>query len=623
MITKDTSLYSDLFNKANNLLGYTSESRDYINNIDEYFQNLGRIREELEKQGILNDISYFMLPIDEPLFEINANTRTIKIPDEFKNGISVQGDEVAETIFFSIDRYYDTTDFYDDYIVPVIQWKYADENGPGAYHLSATTGKAVIEDLSSKTGGTIKVVFGWPVSSEVTYRAANIQFSVRFYTIVDENNKLITEWEKYSDGTLEYSFSTLNAVTKINPSLEVKMDEGNFSYHNKNHLLWKRMRNSKPADLNLQAIAPIIEYFKPEAGSIADLDESNQLTMAFKAAYPSGTVASRLNEQIYEVWRIDHEDNEEIVATGIAPSIYEDINSEDFGITHFETKDTIRNSTDVYYQKVVDENDNETYIVYDEQELIKGLFKKAQTYVVDKAGKYKVKVINAINDTNRAFNETKTFEIALPAIPTIGGANDKYNNYILRFKVDNEGVSTGEIEPVVLSLTAIDNDNGIALKYNWYRAETEDGSKVLLTTTPKDIIDYSVSQPGYYFLEAINTRNNAEAKVMSSKGIRVTYPATEPNNFNYFWGNDENYQLNIGDRDTVAVGAFTIYPEADRYDSFQYEWYRVGEDKTILSNTNTIKLNNNDIGQAYYCKVSSIFNGDRSAAVSTKQFTVV
>jgi hypothetical protein len=30
-----------------------------------------------------------MLPLDEPLFEINANTRLIKIPDEFKTGISV------------------------------------------------------------------------------------------------------------------------------------------------------------------------------------------------------------------------------------------------------------------------------------------------------------------------------------------------------------------------------------------------------------------------------------------------------------------------------------------------------------------------------------------------------
>ena len=249
MITKDTSLYSELFEKANNLLGYTEDNELYIKDIDMYFRNLGYIAERAN-----GDISYFMLPIEEPLFEINANTRNIAIPDEFKNGISVQGDEIAETIFFSIDRYFDTTDFYSDYIVPVVQWKYADEKD---YHLSATTGKVVIEDKNSKTGGTIKVVFGWPVSSEVTERATNIQFGVRFYTIVNEAGELITNPADYADGTLEYSFSTLNALTRINPSLEVKLDSGDFDYVNKTDLIWKRMRNSSPADLNLQAIMPI------------------------------------------------------------------------------------------------------------------------------------------------------------------------------------------------------------------------------------------------------------------------------------------------------------------------------------------------------------------------------
>ena len=238
MITKDTSLYNELFDKANALLGLSKEDKNYIKNIDSYFLKLGDIKDAL---GEDIDISYFMLPIDEPLFEINANTRLIKIPDEFKNGISVQGDEIAETIFFSIDRYFDTTDFYDDFIVPVVQWKYADETGEGAYHLSATTGKAVIEDQNSITGGKIKVVFGWPISSEVTEKAKNIQFGVRFYTIVDESGNLIENWDQYADGTLEYSFSTLNATTKINPSLAADLRGGNFQWIDKNALIWARM----------------------------------------------------------------------------------------------------------------------------------------------------------------------------------------------------------------------------------------------------------------------------------------------------------------------------------------------------------------------------------------------
>lgn len=623
MITKDNiSLYKDLFDKANKLLkqsGLLPED-PHINNIDEYFQHLGYIRAALEKQGAFNDISYFMLPLDEPLFEINANTRTIKIPDEFKNGISVQGDEVAETIFFSIDRYYDTTDFYDDYIIPVIQWKYADENGPGAYKLSAATGKIVMEDLNSDIGGTIKVVFGWPISSDVTERAEKIQFSVRFYTMIDrDTGELITNQDKFSEGELEYSFSTLNAITKINPSLNVSMD-GSTSYSDKNYLLWKRMRNSKPADLNLQAISPIIDYFTPEAGTMADLNENGKLTLRVKAAYPSGTFESRLGQQLYEIFRLDHS-NEELYDSGIAPSFDDtDINNENFDVDYIEVdpKKESQNSTIIYYQKIDD-----VYIPYKDSGLIPGLFKRVYTYKVDRAGKYYVKVTNILSDTNKASHQSGMFEIALPAIPTVGSVNDKYNNYILRYQVDEDGIPTQEVIPEELSLTVIDNDDGIALKYRWWKAETENSEKIKLNEIPNDMVEFNVFEPGYYFLEAINTRNNETVSKMSEYGIRVTYPATEPDNFTYFWGSDENYQLEIKDKDTVAPGAFTIYPQAERYDSFQYEWYRAGEDKTILSSTNTIKLNDSDRGHTYYCKVSSIFNGDKSTAVSTKQFTVV
>ena len=57
---------------------------------------------------------WLILPRDEGLFEIDANSRKINIPAEFsRNGVGVQGDELAEIIYFSIDRYFDTTDLYD------------------------------------------------------------------------------------------------------------------------------------------------------------------------------------------------------------------------------------------------------------------------------------------------------------------------------------------------------------------------------------------------------------------------------------------------------------------------------------------------------------------------------
>ena len=627
MITKDTSLNSELFKRANSLLGYNESNPKYINHIDEYFQNLGSIKEKLQEQN-LNDISYFMLPIDEPLFEINANTRSITIPDAFKTGISVQGDEVAETIFFSIDRYFDTTDFYDDYIIPVIQWKYADESGVGAYHLSAATGKIVLIDESSKTGGTIKVVFGWPISSEVTARATNIQFSVRFYTIVDDKGELITEWEKYSDGQLEYSFSTLNAVTKINPSLDVKMNEGAFSYDNKNHLIWQRMRNSKPADLNLQAINPIIEYFDPKAGTFADLDETGYLTLKVKPIYPSGTVATRIGQQIYEIWRIDQNNNEELYASGTAASIYDIINDGEEGIDidyiPVPKSEKERNSTDLYFKQVTLEDGSIDYQVYDEKELIDGLFKRVQTYKIDTAGKYYVNIINKINDTNKANNMTKPFEIALPTNPIVGESNeDKYNNYILRFVVDDEGIETPEVIPVTLTLSAVDTDEGSTLTYNWYRSENENGeNKVLLTEVPQENVAFNVNQPGYYYLEAINYRNNAEAKVLSKNGIRVTYPATIPSQVEYLINNYPMSEQQLNDKAVSHTTVLKFNPFAERSDTFRYEWYKEEKPSVVISTNNELSFTTADITSVVYCKIYSIYNGNESIPFETVHFTI-
>ena len=48
MITKhDLGLYKELFKKANTLLGYDENSDKQINSIDEYFLNLGSIKDKL------------------------------------------------------------------------------------------------------------------------------------------------------------------------------------------------------------------------------------------------------------------------------------------------------------------------------------------------------------------------------------------------------------------------------------------------------------------------------------------------------------------------------------------------------------------------------------------------
>lgn len=637
MITKhDLGLYSELFQKANKLLE-NNDKATHIDSIDSYFSNLGHIKDELYTQN-LNDISYFMLPLDEPLFEINANTRTIKIPEAFKNGIGVQGDEVAEVIFFSIDRYFDATDFYNDNIIPVIQWKSANES---TYHLSAATGKIIMVDEKSETGGTVKVVFGWPISQEVTTNAGNIQFSVRFYTIVNQDTgELITSWEQFNEGILEYSFSTLNAVTKINPCLNVEIINGNYSYDDKNYLIWKRMRNSSIVNLDLKAINPIIEkaYYWPEAGTFADLDEDGYVVLKVRPTYPSGTAHTRIGEQIYEIWRIGVDDKEELYARGSA-KFNEDIDDGEgigFESDYMKVPDseTKRNSNDEYFKQIIEEDGSVHYQLYkdDSNDLIKGLYKKVQTYKIDKAGKYYVNIINFINEDNKGNNSTKPFEIALPSRPIVGqSSSDKYSGYIIEKSINENGIEV--ITPVILTLSTEDTDGKTPLVYNWYRKENDSGidpdKDIPLNESPSDSATFIIDEddekfgPGYYYyLEAINWRNNESISTFS-KGIRVTYPATTPNKVNYLINGYlvDQAQL-LESKELRYTTELSIKPESDRCDSFRYEWYKEGS-SAILNTSSKMEFTQMDIGNVIYCKIFSIYNTNESEPYETAHFTIV
>jgi len=92
---------------------------------------------------------YTRLPLDEPPFFIDANKRTIEVPKDFAaNGVSVQGDEIAEILFFKIDRFFDATDLNECDIY--VQWRSSelDENGKPKEGVSKTW----IKDIESEPG---------------------------------------------------------------------------------------------------------------------------------------------------------------------------------------------------------------------------------------------------------------------------------------------------------------------------------------------------------------------------------------------------------------------------------------------------------------------------------------
>lgn len=138
---------------------------------------------------------FSMLPVDEEVFTIDANTRKITVPAEFAtNGISVQGDEISEVVYFKINRFFDATDLFNQDIM--IEW--IAPSGLKGY--SVPTVKVLDET-------TNYVIFGWALASAITETAGNVTFSVRFYKYDDDNNKI------------QYSLSTLTQTAKIQPNI--------------------------------------------------------------------------------------------------------------------------------------------------------------------------------------------------------------------------------------------------------------------------------------------------------------------------------------------------------------------------------------------------------------------
>lgn len=146
-------------------------------------------------------MKFSMLPIDEDIFYIDANSRKITVPPVFKaNGISVQSDEISEVIYFKINRFYDATDLFNQDIM--IEWitPKSEAHPEGLKGYSVPTVK-VLDD------STNYIIFGWALSSDITEVAGDVTFAVRFFKYDKENNKI------------QYSLSSLTEKATIKPNI--------------------------------------------------------------------------------------------------------------------------------------------------------------------------------------------------------------------------------------------------------------------------------------------------------------------------------------------------------------------------------------------------------------------
>ena len=292
MITKETSSnkseYQKLYDKISQvlnseyvsdedkkILGETLKLTDggkfSVTSIDEYFSVL-EILAKVVKTVVSNNKGYdaklyndklFIIPFGENDFVIDANSRKIGVPQEFaRNGVGVEGDHFVESLYFTIDRYFDTTDFAQSNIMAIVEWINA--NGEKCYSPAWT--KILSDDDE-------KLIIGWVLTDKATKKAGIVKFSIRLYSL-DE------------DGKLESSFATLVTNVVINPSMNFDLEaagedkiEPEFASSGLAHeAVFKRLRsspaaNKTPNDVDLPEY--VIRYAKMTNGKVADAGSFN------------------------------------------------------------------------------------------------------------------------------------------------------------------------------------------------------------------------------------------------------------------------------------------------------------------------------------------------------------
>ena len=199
MITYVNSKDAKLFELAASELGEQSLDIDqYLNRLSELYAISPRfVRLPLYEDG----------HEDEEIFEIDANARTIAVPASFaKNGVGVVSDELAETIWFKINRYFDIKDFgkaagvfgdqlKDGNLHILIEWEAPDGQKGASW--------AYAIDIDTDPDW---VYFGWALTSEhLMSKAGQIKFAIRIL--------------QYNADGISYSFATQPANITVKSTL--------------------------------------------------------------------------------------------------------------------------------------------------------------------------------------------------------------------------------------------------------------------------------------------------------------------------------------------------------------------------------------------------------------------
>lgn len=558
---KNAEKYQVLFDKATKALNENpaSEGSITIKSLARYFSVL--------KNLVDLDPTFIRLPLDEEPFEIDLNTRKISIPDSFgKNGVGVKGDQLAEIVYFKVNRFFEAQDLNNTEIY--IEWSTGKAEG---------ISKAFCVDSTSAPG---YIIFGWAITSAMTKGGnATLTFAPRFIKEVDAAEDEIT---------LSYSLSTLPHTLKIFDTLDLKDKEDVTVDETDADLIFGRVINSNldgddiiNIDLDDEDFVWLVQPHGTAGNELWFID-SQVLTAEAKTT--EGYLAYQWEKKEGTTWQsegslsaaaeytpvIDYtvfRDVGEITAFEDDIVYYEvdedgaypgRINTDLNNIIHFKiSTDTnpdvdktyyvLYTGSDPEYGKIkqnviyyVKNADNNGYIPADlsgyrpaegdgvlygrgvEENLIQygAIYKVQSSFTVTSPGDYRVKAVVSQDAQNKTMVATKYSQVVSAAEPevipsTFTGALNRFDKAISASVDENskyydeatleqiDNTKIASSAPMSVAKEGVENYPYNRISYKWYK----DGEEIANAKEET----YTATQPGVYTVEVINKVNGATA----------------------------------------------------------------------------------------------------------------
>ena len=623
--------YNALFAKAYQALKAEGQLKPEAENNEGRFLSLNHYLAHA-KELLALDASYLMIPLDEDTFDINAETRQIKA----KKIVVLQNDNVAETIQFTIDRYFDQMDLNQAKIF--VQWKLP----------SGKTGATWADEMKdiSIPG---KIRFGWTLTSDVTAEPGVVEYSVRFW------NKDLSEKQVNGESVeveeVVYSLNTLTSSLTISKSLQASInDELDIVAPKGSGLFERAVRNShisiEGADL------PLAPYFFAPGANLPAYASLEDDTLTLKAQAIVGDTGVINYEWYYKpAVNVDLTFNDKVSGEEVTHQFkseifypYNDVRNADnsiitYGFSNFGgiVNNNVYEKFD--YKTAGKLNFGDRYFVKNGEEYIPyastlvpdsgDLYEKYTTYTVPAGeakvtGQYKVCATNTIAPNTTAEQPSSIcqlvspddimIDVDLPEFKIISGPTD--------FEVKIKKQSSSDV----------------VVEYNWSRGTDSNATDEFIDTVAGN--SYTITTPGWYQVAPTATLNR-ETKSKNSKICKVTFDPVIPSmsyteeskalipdekTIPYYTGNESTLEVVVG---SVIPEAFAGYSEELFSEKLTYKWMIQAKDtptreltQTDIDNglvigvekiedvKNILKVSSpEDDGYTFTCLVSNTLNG--------------